>query len=580
MIFNSFQIDDQKFQSKSGDAAKSLKLLVVEDDQMSREMLLMYLQKRFDSVIIASDGDEGFRQFCKSSPDIVLTDQVMPAMSGLELIGRIRDAGFSTPVILITSSIDNEILLQAINLDVKKFVPKPFNIGLIIRILDEIAQNIVNARFTELYRQQEIDRLRYRVNYNSMQQEAALRKERHVVKHDLQGRVLTGSAGGRWAINVAYSPHDIMCGDAYSVRNLFDGRQFIFVADAMGSGMSASLTAMLATSFFNYQVENLHLWSNFTLSIFLQRFKEYLSNMLLEEEVLSCGFWLVDLKKEEVETAMFALPPMLLRRENGGVEKISGGNPPIGIYHCESKISRLSLAGVADLLIMTDGVTDALVRGDSAGLYREELEADFCKSPTLPALRRCFNKKTSAEDQDDLTMLHLRRLDATSHWGWSDEPELSLSGLNITIDSFLDALMEESAVTAGERYVLSMILIEAMMNAYEHGCLNIDPDNKIKLLMRGEYEDALEGMEHLPDTVIKLSASLWRTASKPLLMLEVKDNGSGLSEGGLQYFTSDAFMDGNGLKTISRLSDYLYIGSSSGTLIILKTLEGEDIYAD
>ena len=123
-----------------------------------------------------------------------------------------------------------------------------------------------------------------------------------------------------------------MCGDGYSVRNLFDGRQLLFVVDAMGSGMSASLTAMLATSFFNYQVENLHLWGNFTLRIFLKRFKEYLASMLLEEEVLSCGFFLVDLVKEEIKAAVFALPPLLLRGMDGSIRRICGENPPIGIY--------------------------------------------------------------------------------------------------------------------------------------------------------------------------------------------------------------------------------------------------------
>lgn len=386
-----------------------ISLLVVEDDLLSREMLLMQLEGLFNCVFAAADGNEGFELFCEKKPDIVLTDQIMPGLSGLGLLQKIRATGAKTPVVLMTSTIDNQILLEALNNGVERFVPKPFDFDQIIQTLNSIVRTIQNERMLEHHRRQEVELLRYRDTYNSMQQESARRKERHVVRHDLRNQALNGADGVRWGINVAYTPHDIMCGDGYSVRNLFDGRQLIFILDAMGSGMSASLTAMLTTSFFNYQVENLHLWETFTLRLFLKRIQEYLSSMLLEEEVLSCGFFLVDLVKEEIETAIFALPPMLVRGLDGSVRKIRGENPPIGIYPCEARISKISLSEVAELLLMTDGVTEALLT--EGGSYNEVLESDFTAARTLAELQRRFNSKTDQTSLDDLTLMHLRRLD-------------------------------------------------------------------------------------------------------------------------------------------------------------------------
>jgi CheY-like chemotaxis protein len=571
--FNTIQI------SESDVATKALTLLVVDDDKMSRKMLLIYLGSLFKHVILAADGNEGFQLFCEYKPDIVLTDQQMPGFSGLELMSKIHATGAKTPVVLMTCSTDNQTLLEAINSGVERFVPKPFVFNQIFRTLNNIAREIVNEWLLEEHRQQEVELLRYREAHNSLQQEEARRKERHVVCHDLRNQILKGARGGRrWGINVAYSPREIMCGDGYSVRSLVDGRQLIYVVDAMGSGMSASLTAMLTTSFFNYQVENLHLWKTFTLRLFLKRFQEYISGMLLEEEVLSCGFFLVDLVKEEIETALFALPPLLLRGMDGSVRRICGDNPPLGIYSAEVKISTLSLSNVADLLVMTDGLSDALLT--HGGSYREELESDFRAAPTIAALQRLFKKKTVQGKQDDLTLLHLRRLDFDADWSWKAEPDLTLLGLSRTIRGFLDALTIEACLDADERDELEVVLNEALINALEHGCLGIDRDEKNRLQMAGTYDDVFATKATMPNATILLSATLWRGAEKPLLLMEVQDSGPGLPETALSAEVEGTSLNGRGLRLIKRYSDSLFTGGPGGRLLILKTFDGGDSYAD
>jgi CheY-like chemotaxis protein/anti-sigma regulatory factor (Ser/Thr protein kinase) len=559
-----------------GTAAKSLTLLLVEDDMASREMLFIQLDRLFNHIYTAADGEEGFELFCEHKPDIVITDQMMPGLSGVDLMRKIRETGSKTPIVLMTSTIDNQTLLEAINIGVERFVPKPFDFNRIRETFENIAVGIVAGRLLEQHLQQEVEQLRYRDVYNSIQQESAKRKERHVVRHDLRYQVLQGAGEARWGINVAYSPRDIMCGDGYSIRNLFDGRQFIFIADAMGSGMSASLTTMLATSFFNYQVENLHLWGTFTLRIFLKRFSEYLSSMLMEEEVLSCGFLLVNLEQEEVKAAFFGLPPLLLRGLDGSVRKLCGENPPIGIYPSDPRISTISLSGVADLLVMTDGVTDAEVI--TGGAYREQLEDDFRAAPTIAALQRRFKKKTDHNALDDLTLMHLRRLDLHSDWNWRGEPGLTLLGLINTTREFLDALTMETGLDAVERDELEVTLNEALSNSFEHGCLGNDRDKKTGLQVEGEYEGALERRAPLPEAGIVLSAALWRGAERPLLLMAVRDNGSGLPDYALSTESEEGSVNGRSLKIIRHFNDTFFICKPGGCLIILKTLETGGLY--
>src|SRR3974390_570178 len=98
------------------DATTDLTLLLVEDEILSREMMLLRVQGLFRHVVVAADGLEGLRRFREHAPDIVLSDQVMPGLSGLEMMREIRSEDQDSPLILITAAIDNNLLLEAINL--------------------------------------------------------------------------------------------------------------------------------------------------------------------------------------------------------------------------------------------------------------------------------------------------------------------------------------------------------------------------------------------------------------------------------------------------------------------------------
>lgn len=548
-----------------------LTLLLVEDDMLSREMVLLRLQGLFSKIHVAMDGAEGLQLFKKYSPDIVLSDQVMPVVSGLEMLNGIRALDQAIPLIMMTQSMDNGTLLEAINLGVNRFIPKPFDYDMLVRVLHDIIRELLDKRQLEQCRMQEIELLRYRDSYNSLQQEAARRKERHVARHDLRNQVITGAEGVRWGINVVNSPRDIMCGDGYTIRNLADGRQLVFVVDAMGSGLSASLSALLATSFCNYQIERMQ-QGDFSLELFLRVFQEYLEGILLEEEVISCGFLLVDLLLEQIEMAMFGLPPLLLRRLDGSVSRISGNNPPLCMYNHDAVTTRISVQDIADLLIMTDGITDATLPG--GGLYRERLEEDFHASPTLAALRRLFRFHTESGDLDDLTLLHLQRLDLPAAWSWKRELTVRQDGLAGTVHDFLEVLSGEILLGHGERNELKTLLDEALNNALEHGCLGIEHEEKTRLLQAGEYAAYLARQVAPGKARISLSATLWRGAGRPLLIMSIDDNGPGLP---LEKYRD--VPDGGGLKRIWRRCDSCFVGSPGCRLLLMKSIEGGRDYA-
>ena len=197
-----------------------LTFLLVEDDVITREMVLLSLGELFKHVETISNGLEGLRLFHELTPDIVLTDQNMPGLSGLELIRQIHQTDQTTPIILMTYSMDHETLVEALNLGVTKFIAKPFKYELFVRVFNDLIKDIIIKRQLENSRLQEIELLRYRDKYNSMQQEAVRHKERHVLRHDLRGQIITGTGDISWNIEVVHSSKDTMCGDGYAIRTL------------------------------------------------------------------------------------------------------------------------------------------------------------------------------------------------------------------------------------------------------------------------------------------------------------------------------------------------------------------------
>jgi len=520
------------------DTAKTeITLLLVEDSQFSREMVVFRLKDRFKRILVATDGLEGLALFNKHAPDIVLSDHMMPGLTGLELSRTIRALGQDTPILLMTSDTTTETLLEAINIGVNRFIPKSFDFEALTRLLDDLTREVVTKRELDRGRLRELELLRDRDNYNWTQQQTARRKERHVVRNDLRNQLIKGPGGQLWGLTVTHAPRDIMCGDAHSVRELFDGRQLIFVMDAMGSGLSASLSALLATSFCNYQVDHLHLWQQFNLQSFLARFQEYLGSILLEEEALSCGFFLVDLAGEKLEFAVFGMPALLVRGVDGSVRKVLSNNAPLSIFSEEVQFDSLSLSEVADLMVMTDGVTDALL--ESGDTYRDFLLDDYRLVPTLARLQQLFLQQVMGDDLDDFTLLQFQRLAPPPVWQWSCEFCPSPGALEIAIGEFLQELSGRVSLSDELCFELITDLNAALVAFLAHGA-----------------------------GPIRLSASLWCGAGKPLLTAQVADSGSGS-----RADTLTRAQAGSGLETITHLFDAVFTDVSGGRLILLKTMD-------
>lgn len=123
--------------------ANKRKILIVEDNESLRQMLVDVF-KGFYNVLTACNGTEGLEKVKSEQPDLVLSDVIMPQMSGTELC-RILKNNMETchiPVVLLTARTAVEHTLEGLKTGADDYITKPFNVNILLARCN----NLVNSR--------------------------------------------------------------------------------------------------------------------------------------------------------------------------------------------------------------------------------------------------------------------------------------------------------------------------------------------------------------------------------------------------------------------------------------------------
>ncbi len=126
--------------------AKPDRLLVVDDDESSRDMLSRWLTRKGYEVESACSGAEALAKQQSCAFDLILLDNMMPGMSGMDVLNRLRETLSETdlPIIMVTAQSGNENVSSALLLGANDFLVKPVDINLAVsRIETHLARKLV-----------------------------------------------------------------------------------------------------------------------------------------------------------------------------------------------------------------------------------------------------------------------------------------------------------------------------------------------------------------------------------------------------------------------------------------------------
>lgn len=132
-------------------------LLLVEDDNIIRNVYAQLLGQIVARIYTASNGEEGYYAFLEHAPDLILTDIKMPVVNGLDMINKIRVHSKTVRVVIMSAYGDSRFFLKAIESGVKGFLTKPINNAQLQEVIIEQARDILlekNFHEEEIRRQQ------------------------------------------------------------------------------------------------------------------------------------------------------------------------------------------------------------------------------------------------------------------------------------------------------------------------------------------------------------------------------------------------------------------------------------------
>ncbi|UFS69606.1 PAS domain S-box protein [Geomonas sp. RF6] len=113
----------------AGTGAKEapLKLLYVEDEPITREVVCTLVGRKFPQLVVvtAENGKAGMELFLEQDPDFVITDIKMPVLHGIEMARQIKGLRSNIPIIVTTAHSDMEFLMDAIEIGISQYVLKP-----------------------------------------------------------------------------------------------------------------------------------------------------------------------------------------------------------------------------------------------------------------------------------------------------------------------------------------------------------------------------------------------------------------------------------------------------------------------
>lgn len=130
-------------ETTAGPAHTKKKILIVEDDPVSRKLLGHFLEKDNYRVLNATSAEEGFQSISRERPDLILLDIMLPGVDGFQFLSRLKDSqpGPPSPVFIISSLTKESDIIKALQAGATDYILKPFSLQVILAKISQILKS-------------------------------------------------------------------------------------------------------------------------------------------------------------------------------------------------------------------------------------------------------------------------------------------------------------------------------------------------------------------------------------------------------------------------------------------------------
>jgi len=427
-------------------------------------------------------------------------------------------------------------------------------------------------------RKNELELLKYKEKYHSLQQNQAFQKQMIVLKDETSNTTI-----GDYFTETYFKPLDVLSGDFYGSINIRDGRYLFYIIDAMGKGLSASVTAIQSSSFINHSVELSILKDDFNMDKMLNSFFYYIRDRLMDYESLCIVFAVIDTNDNTLNIANFGMPPLLLQNDKGELIKIRNNNLPIMRCVAERRFQTHSLEGIDKIMMMSDGVVESQTKDND--LYFSHIDKHFQNAVTKKHFVSMMNKCIDSGD-DDMTFFLFRRSCKGKCSPESISVKSSMSEIS-RASEWLKSKLADQNMSIGDISHLEFAFTEILMNALEHGNLGIGHEEKHKMITDGSYEEVIAertkdgSITYEKEITVGLRVDDTPCGDKRAIMITIQDEGSGFApahifkyhsfDGHITHISNEQY-NGRGVFIADNLVDGIYYNENGNTAHLIKLI--------
>jgi serine phosphatase RsbU (regulator of sigma subunit) len=222
---------------KGGDAATAAPastILVVDDNELNRDLLSRRLKRDGHTVIVAEHGRAALDRLAEQPFDLVLLDIMMPELTGYEVLEIMKgDAALAhIPVVMITAATEEDSIVRCLGLGADAHLPKPFNPAI---LRARVGSSLARKRLHDAEQR----------HARSLERELEIGRE--IQRGFLPAEI---PAPDGWELRAHFRPARQVAGDFYDAFSLPGGRVAIVLADVCGKGVGAALFMALFRSLF------------------------------------------------------------------------------------------------------------------------------------------------------------------------------------------------------------------------------------------------------------------------------------------------------------------------------------------
>lgn len=342
---------------------KSLTVLYVEDDDITRTMVAQILTRWVGKLLLAADGQEGLYLFTRYRPDVVVTDIQMPVMDGLQMSRAIKEMDRDTPVIVTTAFNDQTYFLQAIEIGIDRYLAKPINAEHLMEAIARSGQIMLERRELQQFHEKAEEELKITL---------------HLMRRMMLAKGLK-DPGLRYQVQ----PATRFSGDLVGAARAPDGSLFTLLADATGHGLPAAINLLPLVRVFYKMVEK-----GFALSSIVAEMNSVLKDQIPPDRFVATTLVHVDTLNRTVEAWNGGNPAVLFVDDDGEIRHaFSSAHPPLGILDDDAFDARTAIfhwQEPGQLLLYSDGLLEAEnAAGEMFGQQRLAQTLGARKAPTL-----------------------------------------------------------------------------------------------------------------------------------------------------------------------------------------------------